>query len=142
MAPPALPRGVPRRGRRTARRLRGPPGAGPAAAPGPSGAEGPRPPRAARQQRYPAEPLERPGLSPPGNDRPAVRAEPLEPLEPRGGAGPYPSPRGRHAPAGASATSPQVPRAPQPRPCCAPAPSDLRPAATRPGTSPPTAPAA
>lgn len=54
-----------------------------------------------------------------------------------GRTGPYPSPRERHAPPGASATSPPVPRAPQPRPCCTPAPSDLRPTATLPGTSPP-----
>lgn len=59
---------------------------------------------------------------------------------PPGGEGrgsPYPLPHGRHAPAGASATSPQVPQAPQPRPCCAPVPSDLRAATTRTDTSPP-----
>lgn len=63
----------------------------------------------------------RPGRGP-AFPRPAGGAEPLEPRE---GAGPYPSP------AGASATSPQVPCAPPLRPCCAPVPSDLRPAAAR-----------
>lgn len=94
-------RGVRHRGCRTGRRLRSRTGLG-----GPAAAKGSA--AAARRRKGPA------------FSRPAGRAGPMEPRE---GVGPYPSP------AGASATSPQVPCAPPLRPCCAPVPSDLRPAA-------------